>query len=285
MSLLDSIARLLGGSGADGTRDEEPGSTRGEVSEPTRGEGLPWVADRDLQSHGSHWDALVPPDGREAAVRDLLAETVSEGTVIAGTDRRGTEVTGYRHRDGPLGTLAVTLDGRVATAYPVGEGVANDLHVDRLQDWESGVEAWLGGSLGEAALALFPTNYFARPREALGGDCTATIALLAYDLRRADRETVVDDDGRERDVSGTVEFGPSTGGAPDDFVIRTTASSVEPVSHAGFDAYRIRAPLVRREDGPDAEVDVYVAAHNVAGEVPSPGDDVAGAAWMQARVE
>lgn len=54
-----------------------------------------------------------------------------------------------------------------------------------------------------------------------GGDCSASLSLLACDLGRADYDTVIGEDGEELDVSDFVGFRPWERGAPDDYVVRT----------------------------------------------------------------
>lgn len=276
MGLLDALRGLVGG------RSGPAGGGSG-------GDGPPAdPTDPRLQSHGTHWEVLLPDEGDgdwAEALQDLVMETAEAGTVVEGADRGDREVRGYRYRDGPLGTVAVTLDGAVATAYPVGEGVEHDVAVTRRVEWESGVEAWVGGDLGPAAVDFFATNYFERPAATFEGDRAVSLALLAYGLGPADGETVVGPDGEELSLSRMAGFTPTSWGAVDDVSLRTAVTAVERVHHAGVDAYRLTAPLFRTADEEDVPVAVYVADHALEGDyAPSEGDDVAGVGWLQGRV-
>ncbi len=291
MGLLDALRGLLGGR----TNGRSPPGGNGNGSSGQHGGGeiegddpIDDPTDLRLQSHGTHWEVLLHDDGHgdwSEALQDLVMETAERGRVVEGGDRGGREVRGHRYGDGPLGTLVVTLDRTVATAYPVGEGVEHEVSLSRRVEWESGIEAWVGGDLGPASVDCFATDYFERPPEAFEGDCTVSLALLAYRLGPADEETVVDADGEELSLSGMAGFTPTSWGAVDDVSVRTTVTAVERVHHAGVDAYRVEAPLFRTDDEADVPVAVYVADHGLAdGYVPSAGDDVAGVGWLQGRV-
>lgn len=209
---------------------------------------------------------------------------VSEGDVVDAPPVDGVEVTGYRHSDGPVGTVAVTLDSEIATSYPVVDGVTQEVAVDTLNEWETGIEAWLGGSLRDAGVTAFAADYFEHESAFFGGDCTASLSLLAYDLGVPDYDTVVDEDGEELDVSDFVGFRPWERGAPDDHVVRTQVKAVDRVAHAGHGGYRLRVPLFRDGDS-DVDAALFVADHVAGDYEPEVGDTVEGACWLQAQFE
>lgn len=281
MGLFDRIRALLdGGDSGERTAEKRGAGTPpgGEGGPPTRSD----PSGPAVQSHGSHWDTLVPDAGREAAIQELTMETVSEGEIIEGEPLDGATVTGHRLQDGPLGTLAVSIDQQIATSYPIGTGVDHTVETTARNEWETGIEAWLGGNLDEAAITTFASNYFQHPGEHFGGECRVSLAMLMYDFGEAEYETVVDEDGEELDVSNFAGFRPWERGAVDDYVVRTTVDAVETVSHGGFEAYRIEAPLFRTPDGRNVDAAFYVGTHLVDDYEPREGDDVEGAGWMQA---
>ena len=281
MGLFDRITSLFGSD----TTDTGRGENHGTGGPPVGGGGQQLDAGQpgpSMQSHGSHWDTLVPDDGREATIKDQVMEAVSTGEPIEGVDLDGTPVTGHRVQDGPLGTVAVSVGQQIATAYPVAEGVTHTVDMTELNEWEAGIEAWLSGTLADARITTFASNYFQYPAERFGGECDVSLAILMYTVGQADNEVVVDEQGNEQEVSSDFAgFRPWERGAPDDYVLRTTIDTVEPISYGKFDAYRIEAPLFRTPDEQEFDVALYVGTHLIDDE-PHPGDQIEGAGWMQA---
>lgn len=258
------------GRGTDTTATAEGGSDR---------------RDTDQQRHGSHWDTVVAPDDREAAVKRRLVGTVEDGAPAEAGSHEGATVVGYRDLPSPVGATVVTLDGQVATGYPVADGVAHDLTVTDRTGWASGLEAWVDGSLSGATLTCFDTDFFAHRAAPPEGTTRVSLSVLLYSLGAADPdERVVTDAGEELGLGGMAGFFPYEGGAPDDYAVRTTVSAVDRWDWREAAGYRVRAPLFRTEDGADVEAAMYVADHNCAdGYEPRPGDDVEGLGWLQGR--
>ncbi|PSQ45607.1 hypothetical protein BRD17_01110 [Halobacteriales archaeon SW_7_68_16] len=133
MGLLDRVRSLLDGSdggGHGGSSDDPPDGAGG-----NRRDGPA------VQSHGSHWDTVLPDEGRGGRLEELTTRAVETGEPIEGHPHEERAVTGHRLDDGPLGVLSVSLDGMIATAYPVAEGVEHPMTMEALKPWESGVEA------------------------------------------------------------------------------------------------------------------------------------------------
>lgn len=298
MSILSRLlSRLTGGAESDQSAvtetppegDERTGSDTEirSADPPTEPMGSARVADATttMQSHGSHWDTVLPDDGSGANVQEVVMQTVSEGAAAVGVEHDGMDVVGYAAGDGAVQTVAVTLDGGIATAYPHVEGITHEFSSQELNEWESGIEAWVGGNLGPASVTAFATNYFERPAGEFGGDRSVSLSLLAYDFGPSDYDTVVGEDGEELDVSDFVGFRPWERGAPDDYVVRTKVTDVSRVEDEPVSGHLLRVPLFRSEEGVEFDVNCFVADH-VAGEyVPTVGDTVEGACWLQATFE
>lgn len=236
-----------------------------------------------MQSHGSHWDTVLQDDGSGMGIQEIVMQTVREGEPTTGVTHDGLNVVGYVVGDSPVETMAVTLDGAIATAYPHVEGVTHTISAEVLSEWESGIEAWVGGTLGPASVTTFATNYFEQPAEYFGGDCSVALSLLAYDFGQADYDTVVDENGDEMDVSNFVGFRPLEQAAPDDYVVRTKVKVVSRVEHGNISGYLLRVPLFRPEEGTDFDVNWFVSDHVTGTYVPEIGDSVEGACWLQAE--
>lgn len=280
MGLFDRLADLFGRSDADAVGR----GPAGEVTDATDGDDP--RRDPSRQSHGSHWDTVVAPADRERAIQEALMWTVEEGTPEeAGTyDQRA--AVGYRDPPDPVGATVVTLDGQVATGYPVADGVTHDCTVTGRTGWESGVEAWVALTVDEAVVTCFDTGHYAHRGDPPGGETTVSLSVLLYSLGEADPDEVVavDESGAELDPSGMAGFFPYEDGAPDDYAVRTTVSEVSRWEWRDTAGYRIRAPLFRTEAGEDVDTAMYVADHNCAdGYEPETGDDVEGLGWLQGQ--
>lgn len=277
MGLFDRLTDLLGGGRTEPLPEDPPG-----------GEQDPAAPPRDhpsKQSHGSHWDTVVAPERREAAIRELATRAVENGEPSEGHAVDGRQVTGYRLADGPLGVLTVTVEGEVVTAYPVGAGSEVAMNVTKRDEWTTGVEAWLTGSAGDAALTVFGTNYYAHPGRRFEGGRSASLAGFLYEIGPAGDETVVDADGDEFAIDPEFAgFTPWEAGAVDDYVLRTVPETVERVSLSGHEVHRIEAPLFREPDGDAVDCVLYAGTHLGDGYEPTVGEPFQAPAWLQARV-
>jgi hypothetical protein len=297
MGVLDSVRSLFGRDGSAGSSEEATGNASyadgnsGRTADETGGngdeggDGPPPGFERtgpELQVHGSHWDTVLPEEHRSFGSKHLTMEAVSEGDVLEGEPVDGASVTGHRYLDGPLGTMAVSVGGEIATTYPIAVGIEHDVDTTGLKQWENGLEAWVRCTLGDAAVTALVTSFFEHPAEFCGGECRASLAVCMYDFGIAETDTVVDADGAARDGSDFVGFRPYEHGASDDYVVRTVVDDVEPVSHDGYDAYRIDAPLYRRSNGRTVDAAFYVGPHLLDRE-PQVSESVEGAGWLQAR--
>lgn len=281
MGLFDWLSGLLGGRESDADA-----VGRGSVNPDESGGEASVNRDATRQSHGSHWDTVVAPPDRETTIEAAVMETVESGEPVeTGTDE--VAVVGYRDRPDPVGATVVALDGQVATGYPVAEGVVHEIEVTSLTGWETDIEAWVDGTLDDAAVTFFSTDHFEHRSDPPGGTATVSLAVLLYSLSEADAdETVVTDDGEELSLAGMAGFFPYGEGAPDDYAVRTTVSAVERWSWRDAEGYRLRAPLFRTESGEAVDVAMYVADHNLAdGYEPAVDDDVEGLGWLQGTFE
>lgn len=277
MGLLD---RLLGPLGNETTGESERG---GDPDGPARSADP--GSDAKSGSHGSHWDALA--DGDEAIGR-TVQRTIETGDAVRAPPVDGREVVGFRAREGPVRSTAVTADGEMLTAYPELDGVAHDFAVDETIPWANGVEAQLRGRLGPASASFFPTNFFAEGDAAFGDDRRVELAGLAYYCASQSGTSdgaVSDVDGPETADGdpGVVGFAPFDRGEVDDYVFRTRAKEVTATTFDGRAVYRVRAPLFRR-DGKEVDVSLYAADRALDGVVPEAGDYLEGVLWLQGRL-
>lgn len=270
MGLFDRVTDLLGG-----TRDR---------GDPPGGSPDPEAAPRDApakQTHGSHWDTLVPPTDREAAIRDLVTRAVETGEAVAAGRHRGREVVGHRLADGPLGTLTLTLGDEIVTAYPVAAGAERPAAVTDSTEWESGLEAWVECDLGTTTVSTFATNYYALDGAPTGAGRVSLSGLL-YEFAPAEGGAVAAGDESALDPE-TVGLTSWQAGAVDDYVVRSVPSAVERVSLLGHEAYRIEAPLRRDPDGEPVHCVFYAGTHLGGDRDPAVGEPFEGAAWLQGR--
>lgn len=239
----------------------------------------------ELQSHANHWGALVPPEEGGDAVEELIETAAAEGDQLEGEELDGSTVVGHLDQDGPLGTMAVSVDNEVVTGYPIAEGVDQQIDVEQVGEWDTGVEGWLLGECGPATLSPFATNYFELDRDEIGGDHTASLAMVVYRVEEAESDTIETEDGEEVDVSDFAGIRPWNEGGPDEYVLRTTVEDVEEITLGEYDGYRVEAPLLRPEDGETIDAAFYVGEHVAGDYEPEAGDVIEGVGWLQAAFE
>ncbi|WP_440990867.1 hypothetical protein [Haloarchaeobius baliensis] len=251
------------------TTDPE-GRGRGGVNEAAEGE--------KSGSHGSHWDTVTTG---QMDVITMVRGAVESGMPTEWSADDGERVVGYRAGAGPVSTLVVTsAGGELWTAYPVAEGVTHELTVESVVPWANGAEAQVTGTLGDATVSLFATNYVTID-EAVEGTRQVELAALCYDLNPADDETLTVDDEHEFSTAGMAGFVPFDGGDVDDYVFQTRIESVTESEFGDTTVYRCRVPLFRDAHGEDYEISLYAAEHVCDGYVPEAGDDVEGVFWLQ----
>lgn len=284
MGLFDRVRGLFGGD--DGEPRPATGHDDAEaVPEPTsdpEGRGRGGVneaaAGEKSGSHGAHWDTVTT--GQQAVVATVRG-AVESGMPTEWTADGGEPVVGYRAGAGPVSTLVVAGEsGDLWTAYPVAEGVAHELAVEAVVPWANGVEAQVSGTLGDATVSLFLTNYVTLDEEPTGHR-QVELAALAYDLGPAEASTLTAEDGHEFSTAGMASFVPFDGGDVDDYVFQTRVESVRECEFGDATLYRLRVPLFRDPDGTAYEVSLYAAEHVCDGYVPEAGDDVEGVFWLQ----
>lgn len=262
MGLIDWLGDVFGGGGP---ADDRRGATR--------------------QRHGSHWDTVVAPGDRETALRTVLLATAEDGTPSDAGTHEGTPVVGYRDAPDPVGATVVTLDGQVATGYPVADGIDHEFNVTDRTEWASGIEAWVEGTVGAVTVTCFDTDWFAHRSAPPKGNVPVSLSVLLYSLQAADpAEPLGTEDGAKADA--TAGFLPFEEGGADDYAVWTTVGDVARWTWRDTAGYRLRAPLFQAEGREDVGVVMYVADHNlVDGYVPEAGDEVEGLGWIQGSVQ
>lgn len=275
MGLFD---RLRDAVGRESPVPTDPGVDRGEGSSRLGGD-----TTRKTGSHGSHWDTLTPDN---ATAREAVLTAVEEGETRDGVAVEAGPVIAHVHpSSGPIRTVAISIDDRIVTAFPGGDGITHDVIVTDVTEWANGVEAQLSIDCVGRQLGAFDTGYFFREPDwyGTGESYRMDIAGFAYELahiqtnsdeRRASGNSV--DDW----IAAIMQF---DGGDVDDYVFRTRISGVEEHEFAGRTVYRIRAPLFRTDED-DVEFAIYASDHITGGYRPEPGDDVDGVCWLQGRV-
>ncbi|WP_435363260.1 hypothetical protein [Haloarchaeobius sp. DYHT-AS-18] len=295
MGLFDRLRGLFGGSDETAsTGDESVGPAAGyddadvtpeEMSDPEgRGRSGVNVAHEGAKSgsHGSHWDTVVEGDD---AIMEAIMGAVESGTATEGRQVDDETVVGYRGSAGALSTVTIASEaGEIWSGYPAAEGITNEVAVSELIPWANGAEAQLSGTLGDATVSFFATNFWEHEADYFGGDCEVELAALAYDLNPAETETLTDDEGNEFSTEGMAGFVPFEGGDVDDYIFQTTVETVTEVDFGGQPMYRMRVPLFRGDDGTEYQVMLYAAKRLCGDFEPGKGDDVEGVFWLQGRV-
>lgn len=280
--MFDQIRSALGTTGDErsGTPDGEPAAWEGQPG-IDRGAGTDRVGvapddDRKTGAHGAHWEALVPAEELRAATVDA----VEEGDTLRGRPVDGREVEGYYHpARGPVGTCAVALDGTLATAYPLAEGIVHPATVTEVVEWANGIEAQVAVEVGGRRAGLFDAGYFARDREyAPGDEVDLELAAVAYELGTVEGEADVDPDAGPADGPGV--FVGFDGGDLDDYLFTARVVDASRHRYRGRTVRRVRVPFV----GDEVEIPVYAGEGAVEGEAPGPGEDAEGVIWLQGRI-
>ena len=275
MGLFDGLLSVFG-SGDE--RESAAGST---ADSRTSVDGPP------NQSHGSHWDTVLADEGNwPEPVEAALDHAMEHGTRV---ESQRNDVSGVRYDEGP-GTVWVTVDdrdersGEIVSFYPGIDGTDVTLSVHGLREWATGVEAWVQGDLGPATVSTFPTNFFARERDAFGGNCEVSLAAMLYEGGPHETGSVSLAGGDAYELGAAAAMNETEGGAPDDYYFQTSVEDVERVSGDLFDGYLIEAPFFRKQDaGVDVPGTLYLGSHVAGSYEPAVGDAIEGAGWLQAR--
>lgn len=283
MGVLDRIRSILGGS-RDGETGDYP-ADRPAGGGPAAGDDPPGIDrgagtaregaaddDRKAGAHGAHWDAVL---GDDELVREAIVEAARAGETVPRRAVEGQGVTGRLHPAGnPVRTCAVTTDGTLTTAYPVGNGIAHEVTVTEVVEWANGVEAQVAFDLSGRRAAAFDAGYF-RPIDYGPGDAVRMeLSGFAYELAPAGGEAAVTEG--EVPEEGEAAFVGFDGGDVDDYLVRGRVGEVRQGTYRGRDVYGLRLSIP--EGG---EVAVYAADHVLEGYVPEPGDEVEGVLWLQ----
>jgi hypothetical protein len=271
MGIFDRLRTALGGSGDDSLESVDRGADASRVGDD--------ADDRKTGSHGSHWDAVV--EGK-SAVEAAIGDAVREGERVQGRPVDGGTVLAHDHPPGAsVRTRGISVDGTLATAFPVGDGTPVTATVEDVFEWANGFEAQLELTVAGERIGAFDADYFGRDREyAPGDELDVELSAFAYDLDRADAETLTTDSGDQFSTEGMAGAVQVEGGDLDEFVFRSTPERVVETTYRDRTVYRIELPLVREEGGTDLDVTLY-ASHHVTGFRPQADRDLEGVIWLQ----
>lgn len=272
----------------------------------------------DMRFHheglGDQWVALV------GNPQDLMSQIVA--TVLhAGGTRPSWQrtVRGEEHvlmawpEDQPV-RAGVLMRGEAegkllpATAVPLLEGLPNNLMVDTVVPWASGVEANIGVEIAEGGKPMwFYTPLYFRDKEDLtpGVVHTFLLAGLAYGMRKAllDELTITQGPHYESYAEAWLAENPDKkrldvpalkipmqgnkiimpGRVFGEYEIRTTVMAVEKTQLDKLDVYIVTVGFPFG-DGPALVFPVYVAAPLLSGYEPKVGDDIDAYVWLQGRI-
>jgi hypothetical protein len=268
-----------------------------------------------IESLGDPWAALL---ANPAELMPQVAGTVLEagGTRPAWQSRHRNQecVLMAWPQESPI-RAAVVMRGEEggklapATATPLLEGAPNDMTIEDLHPWSSGVEANVGACRNEGALPLwFYTPFYFRDREALmtpGVRHTFMLAGLAYGVRRALLDDMSITDGPRFEVWAEkwLEDNPDKARLDVPPLRISLHGACVLVPSPQYTVYQLRAPILSLEecalsgekvyilrlafglDTPEPlDLPLYASARVCKNYVPKEGDEIDAIMWLQGRL-
>lgn len=263
---------------------------------------------------GDQWAVLV---GNPAAAMPQIVGTV----IQAGGTRPCWQRTvhGTEHvlmawpEDRPI-RAAVLMSGpadgamKPSTAMPLLEGLPNDLTVEEVLSWPSGVEASVGAIVTEGGRPMwFYDPLYYRDREDLTPGVTHTFMLagLAFGLRKAllDELAITRGPLYEAHAAAWLEAHPDRsrldvpvlkmslagrkiimpGRSFCEYEVRNSILSVEKTSLDAVEVYMLGMSFTF-DDRPPLDIMLYVPAHVCGDYEPQAGDEVDAYVWLQGRI-
>ncbi len=274
---------------------------------------------------GSHWDAF-DEQGSDAMLRELprylqeaqlpnapplpsrplhaLPATWAKGVhLFWPDDTRGLAITVLQD-DAAKRLVMVSI-------YPhCGAASEFELEIDRVHVWESGVEAQIEASLGEATLCFFDTHFLlARSEYKHGRRLRFSLAGLAYRVapctvfelpfspnpeqiawqaQRAEAQGDTYEVPTVIHLEGMAMLIPVPEWDRDDYSFRGPVKSVEPfIGFLGQAGWKVSVTVLRGlgSEADDIDLDIFITRLAWQGDAPpQPGQDIEGTLWLQGRL-
>lgn len=269
---------------------------------------------------GSHW-APFADDAAEIIKRlpeMFAAATVQEGYgSLIPADRQAPDdwIKGAALSWPPLPARALSIivaareqQAEIVSLFPFyGEGSEARLSLRVVHVWESGLEAQIEASWGDASITFFDTRFVVdRLHYAAGRDYDFILVGIAYSAAVAqkhewqieqnaevvewlNRHRGNDEEPRQRTMTvsmdGAAALLPVEGWDVDDYSFHSTVKSVHPFSDwLGQDGWRVRATVMRDGDR-DLDLDIVITRRVWASsEPPRVGQDIEGRLWTQGHL-
>jgi len=268
-----------------------------------------------MAGHGGHWSCFG--DNVEAIVDSLVNEAAQDGEIIhqqavttkdpgTGEEREQTLVA-LTHPGTDLRVMALVMSdadtgqNALVSAYPFcATAIPLPVTIQDVRVWDTRIEAQIiGHGPGDAILTFFDTQYVKnKDRYEKGKTLDFHLAALAYHAEPAKGQTIKFTDEKllramsrtqadrnpnqpiEIPLDGAAIIFPHSEGDVDDYNFHVPVESVETFTLGEHTVHRVKTTLLRLD--PPVESFLYVPAHVAKdGYVPKPGDDIAGAMWLQ----
>lgn len=268
-----------------------------------------------MAGHGGHWSCFG--DDVEGIVDSLVNETAQDGEVIhqqpatakdpaTGAESEQTLVA-LTHPGTDLRVMALVMSdsesGRnsLLSAFPFcATAIPMPVTIQDIRVWDNQVEAQIiGHGPGDAILTFYDAHFFKnRDSYEKGKTLDFHLAGLAYHAEAAKGQTIKFTDEKllralnsaqaernprqpiEIPLDGAAIIFPHSEGDVDDYNYHVPVESVETFQMGGHTVHRVKTTLLRID--PPIESFIYVPAFVAKdGYVPTPGDDMAGAMWLQ----
>ena len=268
-----------------------------------------------MAGHGGHWSCFGDEVG--GIVDALVNEAAQDGAIIhqqavatrdpeTGAEAEQTLVA-LSHPDTDLRVMALVMSdaasgqNALVSAYPFcATAIPLPVTIQDIRVWDDKVEAQIiGHGPGDAILTFFDTHYFKnRERYEKGATLDFHLAALAYHAEPAKGQTIKFTDEKllramspsqadrnpnqaiEIPLDGAAIIFPHSEGDVDDYNYHVPVESVETFKLGAHTVHRVKTTFLRLE--PAVESFLYVPAFVCRdGYVPTPGDDLAGAMWLQ----
>ena len=268
-----------------------------------------------MTGHGGHWSCFG--DDVEAIVDSLVNEAAQDGEIIhqqtlaakdeASGDEHGQTLVALAHPGTDLRIMALVMSDALTgkntliSAYPFcATAIPMPVTIQDVRIWDNQAEAQIiGHGPGDAILTFFDTHFFKnRDRYAKGKTMEFHLAGLAYHAEPAKGQTIKFTDEKllralnksqaernphqpiEIPLDGAAIIFPHSEGDVDDYNYHVPVESVETFDLGGHTVHRVKTTLLRLD--PAIESFIYVPAFVCKdGYVPKPGEDMAGAMWLQ----
>ncbi len=268
-----------------------------------------------MAGHGGHWSCFG--DNVEGIVDALVNDAAQDGEIIhqqavttrdsASGEEREQTLVALTHPDTDLRVMALVMadtesgQNVLVSAYPFcATAIPMPVTIQEVRVWDTQTEAQIiGHGPGDAILTFFDSHYFKnKERYEPGKTLDFHLAALAYHAEPAKGQTIKFTDEKllralnsaqaERNPNQPIEIPldgaaiifPHSEGDVDDYNYHLPVEAVETFQLGEHTIYRVKTTFLRLD--PPIESFLYVPA-NVAvnGYVPTPGDDLAGAMWLQ----